>query len=144
MLPAEPVHMIESIIDYSEHRCAAMSSVLDVDATLPLRPVDFHILLVLTDGELHGYGIVKEIEARSEGRIRLEPGNLYRYVRRLVEGGMAEPAERKASVDTSDERRRYYRVTPFGRRVLAAEAMRMRTLVAAAEASITLPPERVS
>ena len=121
-----------------------MSSALDVDATLPLRPVDFHILLVLTDGELHGYGIVKEIEARSEGRIRLEPGNLYRYVRRLVEGGMAEPAERKASVDTSDERRRYYRVTPFGRRVLAAEAMRMRTLVAAAEARITLPPERAS
>ena len=58
-----------------------MPSEHDVDAKLPLRPVDFHILLVLTDGELHGYGIVKEIEARSEGRIRLEPGNLYRYVR---------------------------------------------------------------
>ncbi len=118
-----------------------MRSEPDVDANLPLRPVDFHILLVLTDGELHGYGIVKEIEARSEGRIRLEPGNLYRYVRRLVEGGIVEPAERKASVDTADERRRYYRVTSFGRRVLAADAMRMRTLVAAAEARIILPPQ---
>ena len=136
--------MIELIIDQSEHRPSAMRSEHDVDASLPLRPVDFHILLVLTDGELHGYGIVKEIEARSEGRIRLEPGNLYRYVRRLVEGGIVEPAERKASVDTADERRRYYRVTSFGRRVLAAEAMRMRTLVAAAEARITLPSDGAS
>ena len=102
------------------------------------------ILLVLTDGALHGYGIVKEIESRSDGRIRLEPGNLYRYVRRLVEGGMVERAGRKASAEASDERRRYYRVTPFGRRVLAADAMRMRTLVAAAEARITLPPQGAS
>ena len=65
-------------------------------------------------------------------------------MRRLVEGGMVDPAERRASVDTADERRRYYRVTEFGRRVLAAEAMRMRTLVAAAEARITLPPRSAS
>lgn len=105
---------------------------------LPLRPVDFHILLVLTDGELHGYGMVKEIEERSAGRLRLEPGNLYRYLRRLVDQGWVEPAARKAA-DGTDERRRYYRVTELGRRVLAAEAARMRELVAAAEARVSLP-----
>lgn len=115
----------------------------DPEAHLPLRPVDFHILLVLLDGELHGYGIVKEIELRSADRIRLEPGNLYRHVRRLVEAGMLAPAGRKASAETSDERRRYYRITPFGRRVLAAEAVRMRSLVAATEARVSLPPEEV-
>ena len=144
MLPDQSVYMIDPIIDQSEHRALAMSPEQDVHAALPLRPVDFHILLVLTDGALHGYGIVKEIESRSDGRIRLEPGNLYRYVRRLVEGGMVERAGRKASAEASDERRRYYRVTRFGRRVLAAEAMRMRKLVAAAEARITLPPQGAS
>ena len=117
------------------------TSAEDPQTNLPLRPVDFHILLVLTDGDLHGYGLVKEIEARSEGRVRLEPGNLYRYLSRLVDHAMVEPAERRAAADSPDERRRYYRVTPFGRRVLAAEAMRMRTLVAAAAARLTLPPE---
>lgn len=111
---------------------------------LPLRPVDVHILLVLTDGELHGYGIVKEIETRSEGRVRLEPGNLYRHIRRLVEDDLVQPAARKAAAHAGDERRRYYCVTPFGRRVLAAEATRMRSLVTAAEARVDLPPEGVS
>ena len=120
---------------------------------LPLKAVDFHILLVLTDGELHGYGMVREIERRSEGRIRLEPGNLYRYLRRLVDEGMVEPAERRAAGHTvepdpvaSEDRgsgrgdavrsprsRRYYRVTAYGRQVLAADAARMRTLARAVE-----------
>ncbi len=120
---------------------------------LPLKPVDFHILLVLTDGELHGYGMVKEIERRSDGRIRLEPGNLYRYLRRLVDAEMVEPAERRAvggsrrSADArtgqhepangSDaRRRRYYRVTPYGRRVLLADAARMRALAEAVEGGV--------
>ena len=106
---------------------------------LPLKPVDFHILLVLTEHDLHGYGIVKEIEARTGGHIRLEPGNLYRYVRRLGDEGLVAPAERR-EVEASAERRRYYRVTSLGRRVLAADASRMRTLVAAAEACVVLPP----
>lgn len=104
------------------------------DRHLPLKPVDFHILLVLTDGDLHGYGMVKEIEARSGGTIRLEPGNLYRYIRRLVDEGMVEPAARKAA--DGEERRRYYTVTSLGRELLAAEASRMRSLVAAAEAGL--------
>ncbi len=105
---------------------------------LPLKPIDFHILLVLTEGDLHGYGIVKEIETRSDGRIRLEPGNLYRYIRRLVDEELVAPADRRAQSGDS-ERRRYYTVTPMGREVLTAEVTRMRTLVLAAEARLTVP-----
>lgn len=104
---------------------------ISTDRHLPLKPVDFHILLVLTEADLHGYGIVKEIEERTGGGIRLEPGNLYRYVRRLVDEGLVTPAAREP-ID-GEERRRYYAVTPLGRQVLAAEASRMRSLVAAAE-----------
>lgn len=106
----------------------------NLDAYLPLKAVDFHILLVLTDGDRHGYGIVKDIEQRSDGHIRLEPGNLYRYVRRLVDSGLIAPAERRPI--GADERRRYYRVTGLGRRVLAAEVSRMRALIRVAEAGL--------
>lgn len=104
------------------------------DRHLPLKPVDFHILLVLTEGDLHGYGMVKAIEEHSGGTIRLEPGNLYRYIRRLVDEGMVAPAARQRA--EGEERRRYYTVTPTGRDVLAAEADRMRVLAAAAEAGL--------
>ena len=106
----------------------------DLDTHLPLKAVDFHILLVLTDGDRHGYGIVKDIEQRSDGHIRLEPGNLYRYVRRLVDADLIAPAERRPT--GADERRRYYRVTELGRRVLAAEVSRMRSLIRVAEAGL--------
>jgi DNA-binding PadR family transcriptional regulator len=123
----------------------AMTGSARFDELLPLKPIDFHILLVLMDGDLHGYGIVKEIEDRSEGRIRLEPGNLYRYVRRLVDEGLVVPAARRDVPSdggaAGGARRRDYRVTPLGREVLRAEAMRMRSLVAATEARLTLPPE---
>ena len=118
-----------------------MADPRSLDEALPLKPIDFHILLVLTDGALHGYGMVKEIELRSEGRIRLEPGNLYRYLRRVVDEGWVEPAERRDVEDGAGPRRRYYRVTPRGREVLRAEAMRMRSLVEAAAARLALPPE---
>ena len=110
----------------------------DPHSLLPLKPVDFHVLLVLTERDLYGYGIVKEIDARSEGRIRLEPGNLYRHVRKLEAAGLIEPAGRRPAADALEERRRYYGVTPFGRQVLAAEAGRMRALAAAAEAGLSL------
>ena len=106
-----------------------------LDEYLPLKAIDFHILLVLTDrGPLHGYGMVGQIEERSDGRIRLEPGNLYRYIRRLVDGGLVEPTEPRRLVGA--DRRRAYRVTTRGRRVLAAEVGRMRGLIRAAEAGL--------
>lgn len=111
-----------------------MPDLPDPTPHLPLRPVDFYVLFVLGGEEQYGYRIVKEIAERSDGRIRLEPGNLYRYIRRLEEAGMVEDAGRRPSDEPGGERRRYYRITPFGGRVLAAEAERMRALAAAVDA----------
>lgn len=111
----------------------------DPDALLPLKHVDLQILLVLADRDLHGYGLVKAIDARTDGRFRLEPGNLYRYIRRLEELELVAPAERRHAADAEHERRRYYRITPFGRRVLAAEAARLKALVEVVEARNALP-----
>lgn len=109
---------------------------MDPSQHLPLKAVDFYILLVLADGPLHGYGIAKEIERLSEGRIRAEPGNLYRYLRRLVDERLVEPAEDRVTDDRSGERRRDYQVTPAGRAVLLADAARMRTLADTVEAVV--------
>ena len=100
-----------------------------VEDFLPLSRVDFLILLVLTDGDRHGYGIVKEIADRTEGRVQLLPGNLYAVTNRLMRGGLVERAPEEAREDSGDRRRRYYRITPLGRRTLAAEASAMRSLV---------------
>ena len=108
-------------------------------ALLPLKPVELEVLLVLHDGELHGYGMAKAIEARTRGVMRLEPANLYRQVRRLVDQGLVQEAGRRRSADTGDERRRYFRITALGRRVLAAEAQRLRDLVEAAAARDLIP-----
>ena len=101
---------------------------------LPLTPGMFHVLIALADGEKHGYAIIKEVARRTNGEIALGAGTLYAIIRRFVqEGVIAESAERPdPSLD--DERRRYYRVTPFGRKVAQAEAARMRDLVQLAAA----------
>lgn len=110
----------------------------DVAALLPLKPQDYHILFVLLDGERHGYGMVKEIERQTDGQIRLEAGNLYRSVRRLIKQGLISESDRRPAPESDDERRRYYGVTEFGRRVVAAETERMRAVVAAAEARLAV------
>jgi len=107
---------------------------MEPDALLPLKPVDFLVLLVLADGERHGYGIVQDIEAESGGSVRLLPGNLYTVLGRLMRDGMIRESERRPAREMDDERRRYYALTPFGRRVLGAEALRLKALVRAAEA----------
>lgn len=106
----------------------------------PLRPVEFEILLALAEGERHGYAIIQEVEARSDGAVRLETGTLYRALRRLVADGYAKPSTRKPASDATDgghddERRRYYAITPAGRQVAAAEAARLARLVAAARSA---------
>ncbi len=111
----------------------------DLSSHLPLKPVFFLILLVLVDGERHGYGIVKEIAERSGGAIRLEPGNLYRFIRRLMETGMVSESAKRRTLESADERRRYYQITEFGTQVFAAEAARMKSLVSEAEARVPLP-----
>lgn len=101
----------------------------DVDVHLPLRPGEFFVLAVLRSGALHGYGIVQEVAERTQGRIRLRPGNLYRVLDRMLERGLVEVAERRASQEHADERRTYYRCTALGRRVAMAEAQLLSGLV---------------
>jgi DNA-binding PadR family transcriptional regulator len=106
----------------------------DVDRLLPVRPVAFQILLSLADGERHGYGITQDIAGRTSARMRIEPGNLYRSLRTMLDDGLIEESERRPAPDLDDERRRYYRITPLGRRVAAAETARLAAVVAEAKA----------
>ena len=115
-----------------------------VAALLPLKPQDYHILFVLLDGERHGYGMVKEIDRQTNGQVRLEAGNLYRSVRRLIKQGVIVESDRRPAPESEDERRRYYCVTEFGRQVVAAETDRMRELVAAAEARFAVSDGEVT
>lgn len=98
------------------------------DELLPLPPATLHILLALSDGERHGYGIIQDVEARTDGELRLSAGTLYRSIARMVEQGLiVEVAKRRTVAD--DERRRYYRITPFGTAVARAELRRLEQLV---------------
>jgi len=108
-----------------------------IGGMLPLKPVDFLVLLVLERGQRHGYGIVQDVEAETEGAVRLVPGNLYAVLHRLLEAGLLEEAPRRRG---EDERRRNYRLTGLGRRTLSAEAERMRELVRLAESRRILKP----
>ena len=96
---------------------------------LPLKPVDLQLLLSLAESERHGYGLVQAIAERTDGLVALEPGNLYRVIKRLLADGLVAETERRAVAELDDERRRYYRITPLGGRVLAAEIARLQALV---------------
>ncbi len=106
----------------------------DVEDLIPLKPVDFMVLLTLAGRELHGYGIVAEIAERTESRIRLVPGNLYAVLQRLRSKGLLDETDRRPAPDLDDQRRRYYAITALGRCVVTAEAERLRGLVGMAEA----------
>src|SRR5215212_1059763 len=97
---------------------------------LPLRPVDFLVLLALVDHEQHGYGLAREIAESTHGVVQLEPGNLYRVIKRLADDGLIAPSNRRPAPDLDDERRRYYKLTPAGARVAALEAERLRAVLA--------------
>ena len=102
----------------------------EIEALLPLAPAAFHILLSLSMGDRHGYGIIQDVEARTDGGVKLSAGTLYRTIQRLLEDGLiTEP--RTTSV--VDPRRRPYRITAFGRAVARAESARLAQLVRLAE-----------
>ena len=104
-----------------------------VEELLPLPPATLHILLAVADGERHGYAIIQDVEARTQGELRLSAGTLYRSIARMVEQGLiVEVARRRTRAE--DERRRYYRVTPFGTAVARAELRRLTQLVRLAHA----------
>jgi DNA-binding PadR family transcriptional regulator len=113
----------------------------DAERCLPLKPVDFLILLALAGGERHGYRLMLEIAEQTGQTVVLEAGNLYRALRRLLTEGWVAESERRPAPEADDERRRYYALTPFGRRVVSAEARRLRALVRAAEARRLIAPE---
>jgi DNA-binding PadR family transcriptional regulator len=114
----------------------------DPQSLLPLKPIELHVLTMLSAGDRHGYGIRQDIVAHTEGRIALEAGNLYRHIRKLQSDGMVEETEPRAVPDNDDERRIYYRLLPFGKRVLAAEVDRLRALMRIAEANRVVAPVR--
>ena len=96
---------------------------------LPLTPAMFHVLLALAEEEMHGYAILKEVERRTEGKVRLSAGTLYGIIKRLnMEGWIVESSKRPAA-GLDDERRRYYRLTEVGRRVAVSEARRLEELL---------------
>src|SRR5512145_149085 len=103
---------------------------------LPLRPIVFQVLLSLADGERHGYAIVQDIAERSAARIRLEPGNLYRHLKFMLDEGLIEESGRRPVAGQDDERRRYYRMTRFGRQAALAEASRLEAVAAEARARL--------
>ena len=106
----------------------------DPGGQLPLSAGEFEVLIALADGEKHGYAILKEVARRTGRKVRLGPATLYTIVRRfLADGLLAESAERPDPA-LDDERRRYYRLTEFGRQVAAAEAQRMETALSMARA----------
>src|SRR3954454_5152827 len=106
----------------------------DLRAHLPLKPVDLELLLALADEERHGYGLVLAIAERTDGLLTLDPGNLYRVIKRLLADGLVAEAGQREAADEGGERRRYYRLTPLGGRVLAAELDRLRARVNAPDA----------
>ena len=111
-----------------------------IEKHLPLRRVEFHILLSLAAGERHGYGIIQDIESRGETSVP-DVGTMYRALARMVEAGLIEAAARRPAPDSGDERRNYYRITSLGRRIARAEARRLESLTRAARAGGLLTAE---
>jgi DNA-binding PadR family transcriptional regulator len=109
----------------------------DPGESLPLTPAVFHVLLSLSDGQKHGYAIMKEVEEQTEGAVRLSTGTLYGIIKRLLDDGWI----RESALGSTD-RRRAYRLTAFGRKVALAEAERLRALVHAAQVKSLLPSVR--
>lgn len=112
------------------------------ESWLPLRPSVFHILLALSDGDLHGYGIMQEVAEHSEGQIKLGPGTLYGAIKRLLNDRLIVEADERPDPKLDDERRRYYRLTDTGQQVLKAEARRISRMVSVAQRKRLVPRTR--
>jgi DNA-binding PadR family transcriptional regulator len=104
------------------------------DAFLPLKSNWFHILLSLVGNEQHGYGIMQDVLERTDGKVRLWPATLYGSLKRLIEEGLIVESGERPAPEFDDARRRYYRLTPLGQRVLDLESQRLKDLVRALQA----------
>jgi DNA-binding PadR family transcriptional regulator len=111
----------------------------DPRSLLPLTPAVFHVLLALASGDRHGYGIIQDVTAATGGAVTLRTGTLYTILKRLLDEHLILESDRRPGPDEDDERRRYYGLTPFGRRVAQAEAHRLDAVVGLARSRRMLP-----
>ena len=112
---------------------------VEITALLPLAPATFHILVSLAAEDRHGYAIIQDVEARTGGEVSLSAATLYRSIHRMLEEGLIAETRERPPAELDDERRRYYRITPFGRRVVCADAARLEELVAMARSAGVSP-----
>jgi len=101
----------------------------EANSHLPLKPIDLQLLLALAQEDQHGYGLVQAIEEATDGLVQLDPGNFYRVIKRLLADGLIAESEKRGTAEPENDRRRYYRLTALGRRVLAADLRRLQTLM---------------
>ena len=101
--------------------------------TLPLTPAVFHILLALSNGERHGYGIMKQVEADSQGNVTMGPGTLYGSLKRMLDAGLVRESDKRVDPEMDDERRIYYQITGMGAEALTAELERYQRIVTIAQ-----------
>ena len=106
----------------------------DPQDLLPLPPAQLHILLALADGDKHGYAVMSEVEQMTDGEVSMGPGTLYGAIKRMLNTGLIEESDNRPDPEMDDERRRYYRTSGFGARVLTAELSRLDQLIRAAQA----------
>jgi DNA-binding PadR family transcriptional regulator len=121
---------IATIIGYVSYRAGEEQSCARISSVCCLTPTVFHMLLALADGEKHGYGIMRAVEKETQGQMQIKTGSLYGSIRRMIEAGLIEETNERPDPELDDERRRYYGLTDFGRRVLAAEAARIAQVMA--------------
>jgi DNA-binding PadR family transcriptional regulator len=105
----------------------------------PLTPAVFHILLALSTEERHGYGIMKQVEAESQGKVKMGPGTLYGSIGRMLEAGLICESDKKVDPELDDERRVYYQISALGLKALAAELQRYREIIAVAKTKKLAP-----
>ena len=116
-----------------------MSHTPTPDSFLPLPPAVFHILLAVADEDRHGYAIIQDVAARTNGGVRLSPGTLYRSIQRMLDQDLIVETDERPAPELDDERRRYYRITALGTAVARAEVARLAGLVRMARASGLAP-----
>jgi DNA-binding PadR family transcriptional regulator len=112
---------------------------INPESLLPLPPAAFHILVALAEEDRHGYAIIKDVASRTGGAVKLSAGTLYRSVERMLDQGLIREISARPAKEMDDERRRYYRITPFGRTVAMAEARRLAQMLALARAGGLAP-----
>jgi DNA-binding PadR family transcriptional regulator len=133
-----------SVSDISEtdiQRKIMSHSTSDIATLLPLTPAVFHIMLALADQERHGYDIMREVTAMTLGKVLMGPGTLYGTIKRMLHANLIEESGDRPVPELDDERRRYYRLTAFGKKVLLAEAQRLSSLVQVAQTKNVLGGE---